>query len=62
MRPSASMSHLDAALLFALFSSVVLGVVTKKTDHERLRYGLRCFTYFVGALVGLGWLMWLGHR
>ena len=62
MRPTMSMTHLEAALLFALFASVVLGVVTKKTDNERLRYGVRCFAYFVGALVGLGWLMWLGHR
>jgi len=62
MRPSMNLSHFEAAILFALFASVVLGVVTKKTDHERLRYGLRCFAYFVVALVGLGWLMWLGHR
>jgi len=62
MRPTMNLSHIEAALLFALFASVVLGVVTKKTDRERLRYGLRCFAYFVAALVGLGWLMWLGHR
>jgi hypothetical protein len=62
MRPSMSLSHFEAAILFALFASVVLGVVTKKTDQERLRYGIRCFAYFVVALVGLGWLMWLGHR
>jgi hypothetical protein len=60
--PIGNLSHLEAALLFALFASVVLGVVTKKTDRERLRYGVRCFAYFVVALVGLGWLMWLGHR
>jgi hypothetical protein len=57
-----SLSHFEASILFALFASVVLGVVTKKTDQERLRYGVRCFAYFVVALVGLGWLMWLGHR
>lgn len=62
MRPTMNLSHFEAALLFALFSSVVLGVVTKKTDRERLRYGLRCFAYFVIAMVGLGWAMWLGHR
>ncbi|MGA2602385.1 MAG: hypothetical protein ABSH09_35925 [Bryobacteraceae bacterium] len=62
MRPSMSLSHFEASILFALFASVVLGVVTKKTDQERLRYGVRCFAYFVVALVGLGWLMWLGHR
>ena len=30
-------------------------------DHERLRYGLQCFGYFVAALFGLSWLMYLGH-
>jgi len=43
--------------LFALFASVVLGVITKRTDAQRLRYGVRCFAYFVAALVCLGWLM-----
>ncbi len=60
--PKVNLTHLEAALLFALFSSVVLGVVTKKTDRERLTYGLYCFGYFVVALVGLGWLMYIGHR
>ena len=59
---SMSLTHFEAALLFALFASVVLGLVTKKTDKERLRYGVRCFVYFMVALVGLGWLMFLGHR
>lgn len=62
MRPTMGLSHLEASLLFSLFASVVLGVVTKKTDRDRLRYGLRCFAYFAGSLVVLGWLMWLGHR
>ncbi len=57
-----NLTHFEAALLFALFASVVLGLVTKKTDRERLRYGIRCFIYFMVALVGLGWLMFLGHR
>ena len=41
-------SHFEAALIFAFFSSIVLGVVTKRTDRERLIYGLRCFAYFMG--------------
>ena len=57
-----NLTHFEAALLFALFASVVLGLVTKKTDRERLRYGIRCFVYFMVALIGLGWLMALGHR
>ncbi len=60
--PKVSLSHLEAAFLFALFTSIVLGVVTKKDDRDRLRYGLKCFAYFMLALFGLGWLMYLGHR
>lgn len=59
--PKVNLSHFEAALLFSLFTSIVLGVVTKKTDRERLIYGLYCFGCFVAALFGLGWLMYLGH-
>lgn len=57
-----SLTHFEMAILFALLTSVVLGVVTKKTDRERLRYGAYCFACFVGTLFGLGWLMYFGHR
>lgn len=56
-----NLSHFEAAVLFALLTSVVLGVVSKRTDRERFRYGLQCFCCFVAALVGLSWLMYLGH-
>lgn len=59
--PKMNLSHLEASLLFALLCSVVLGIVTKNTDRDRLMYGLYCFGCFVGALFGLGWLMYLGH-
>ncbi len=59
--PKVNLSHFEAALLFSLFTSIVLGVVTKKTDRERLIYGLYCFGCFIAALFGLGWLMYLGH-
>ena len=59
--PNMSLSHFEATLLFALLISVVLGVVTRKTNRERLSYGLRCFTYFLVTVFGLGWLMYLGH-
>lgn len=59
--PKMNLSHFEAALLFALFTSVVLGVITKRTDQERFRYGLQCFGYFTLALFGLSWLMYLGH-
>ncbi len=56
-----NLSHLQAALLFALFTSIVLGVVGRNSDRERLQYGLYVFGYFVLAIVGLGWLMYFGH-
>ncbi|MCE5311281.1 MAG: hypothetical protein LLG20_26885 [Acidobacteriales bacterium] len=60
--PKIALSHIEAAALFALFASIVLGVVSKRNDRDRLRYGLYCFGYFIVALFGLGWLMYLGHR
>ncbi len=61
MPNSVNLSHFEAAVLFALFTSIVMGVITKRTDSERFRYGVRCFSYFIAALIGLGWLMYLGH-
>ncbi len=60
--PKITLTHFETALLFALFTSVVLGVVTKNTDRERFRYGLKCFGYFMLALFGLSWLMFIAHR
>jgi hypothetical protein len=59
--PKMNLSHFEAALLFSLFTSVVLGVVTKQNDRDRLHYGIYVFICFVVALFGLGWLMYLGH-
>ena len=56
-----TLSHFEAAVLFSLFTSVVLGVVTKRTDHDRLQYGVYTFVCFLVALFGLGWLMHFGH-
>lgn len=59
--PKVNLSHFEAALLFSLCTSIVLGVVTKRSDRERVMYGLYCFGWFVVALFGLGWLMHFGH-
>ncbi len=56
-----SLSHFEASLLFALLTSLVFGVVTKKTDKERIQYGLQTFGYFMLALFGIAWIMKLGH-
>jgi len=60
--PKINLSHFEAALLFALCTSVILGVVSKSTDKERLQYGMYCFGCFMAAVFGLGWLMYFAHR
>jgi hypothetical protein len=60
--PKITLNHFEVTMLLALFISAVLGVVTKKTDRERLEYGLRSFGWFMATVFGLGWLMYLGHR
>ncbi len=59
--PSINLSHFEATLLFAAAISVVLGVTGRKTDRERVMYGLKCFGYFMLTVFGLAWLMHFGH-
>ena len=56
-----NLDHFEVSILFAALSSIILGLVTKRTDRERLRYGLYCFGYFAAALFGIGWFMKLLH-
>ena len=56
-----NLNHFWRSILFALFSSVILGIVTKQTDRERIRYGVYCFCCFVLALFGIGWAMRILH-
>ncbi len=59
--PRLTLSHFEAALLFAFFCSIVMGIVSRQTDRERLRYGLKCFAWFVACLFAIAWVMRLGH-
>jgi hypothetical protein len=56
-----NLDHFEVSILFALVSSVILGLVTKRTDEERLRYGAYCFGCFMAALFGIAWFMRLLH-
>ena len=60
--PKMNLTHFEASLLFALLCSVALGIVTKRTHHDRILYGVYCFVCFIAALFGLSWLMYFGHR
>lgn len=59
--PTLTVSHFEFCVLFAGLSSVVLGIVTERSNRARIRYGVRSFLYFMVAVFGLGWLMYLGH-
>ncbi len=54
-----SLSHFTAAVIFALFASVVFGITQRNTARDMLRYGAYCFVLFVGGVFVGGWLMWL---
>lgn len=58
MRPS----HFAAVLLFALFTSVVFGITMRDTPPKMVRYGIYCFSMFVGAAIVLSWVMFLIAR
>jgi hypothetical protein len=53
------LSHFTAALLFAIFASIVFGITQRNTPRAMLRYGLYCFVLFVGGVLVAGWAMWL---
>jgi hypothetical protein len=57
-----SLSHFSAAVLFAVFASLVFGITQRNTPREMIRYGLYCWAMFVGGVFVAGWLMWLLRR
>ena len=59
---SITLSHFSAAVVFALFTSIVFGITQRNTAKEQFRYFLQCFAMFVGGVFVAGWLMWLIRR
>ena len=57
-----NLSHFSAAVVFALFASVVFGITQRNSTIEQLRYGLYCFVLFVGGVFLAGWVMALIRR
>ena len=53
------LTHFSAALLFAVFASVVFGITQRNTARDQVRYGLYCFVMFLGGVFLAGWVMWL---
>ncbi|MFB3916691.1 MAG: hypothetical protein ACE14M_08180 [Terriglobales bacterium] len=59
MNTTLEFSHFTAALLFGLFASIVFGITQRTTMRDMVRYGLYCFSLFVGGVIVAGWAMWL---
>jgi hypothetical protein len=56
------LTHFSAAVLFAVFASIVFGITQRSNLHEQVRYGLYCFAMFVGGVFVAGWVMSLLRR
>jgi len=54
-----SLTHFSAALLFAIFASVVFGITQRDDPRAMLKYGAYCFSLFIGGVIVAGWFMWL---
>jgi hypothetical protein len=59
---SIQLSHFSAALVFSFFASIVFGITQRTTRDDMIRYGLKCFAYFVAGTIAAGWAMWLIKR
>ncbi|HEX4487228.1 MAG TPA: hypothetical protein VH088_13230 [Terriglobales bacterium] len=57
-----TLSHFSSAVLFAVFASVVFGITQRNEARAQVRYGLYCFSMFVGGVVVAGWVMWFLRR
>ena len=55
-------SHFLAVVLFAVFASTVFGITQRETPRRMVRYGIYCFTLFVGSAIVLSWVMFLIAR
>ncbi len=56
------LSHFSAALLFAIFASVIFGITQRNEPREMVKYGAYCFALFFGGVIVAGWAMWLLHH
>jgi hypothetical protein len=59
MNSTLTLSHFSAAVLFALFASVVFGITQRNEARDMIKYGAYCFVLFVGGVIIAGWAMWL---
>ncbi len=54
-----TLSHFSAALVFAFFASIVFGITQRSQRREMIKYGAKCFAWFIVGTIAAGWAMWL---
>ena len=53
------LTHFGAAVLCALMASIVFGITQRNDARDMVKYGAKCFVFFVGGVILAGWAMWL---
>jgi len=42
-----------------LFASIVFGITQRGEQREMIKYGAKCFVFFVVGTIAAGWVMWI---
>lgn len=53
------LTQFSAALLFALFTSVIFGITQRAEPRMMVRFGAFCFVLFAGGVIAASWLFFL---
>jgi heme/copper-type cytochrome/quinol oxidase subunit 4 len=51
------LTHFSAALLFALFTSVVFGITQRSEPKLMVRFGIFTFVVLIGLVIVASWIM-----
>ena len=52
------LTQFSAALLFALFTSVVFAITQRADPRKMVRFGVFCFVLFSGGVIAASWLFY----
>jgi hypothetical protein len=56
------LTQFSAVLIFALFTSTVFGITQRSQPKMMIRFGILCFSLFVGSVILGSWIMFAIKR
>ncbi len=56
------LTQFSAVLVFALFASTVFGITQRAQPKMMIRFGILCFSLFVGSVIIASWIMFAIKR